>query len=947
MSYKPESNIGDFLTRFRPFGIPGIDSEFIGVETVPAALVRANEPRNVAMVQAGSSFGTATVTTTNGSPTFTSVSTVMTGMLVIGNNIPFGGGVTSSNCIESNSFTVTTASGAFEKGMCLYTSFGTTPAVSNQATTGYQTVLAYITNVSGNTITVDRSVSIPEGTRVAAAPVVVYRDSSGTTISNNANASGSTTLTFLYGLHGNIAASMVYVPQTIRVQHARMAFRSSGATITTAEPMPSDIQDARIMVWGPYLKNPTHFNTEAPLHAISRNLVQPLRNNTAWSDNSSLFTTSQVTIEPITGTAVSNSTTSLTSVNYTAGSERISSASGTNWSGTDLTTTGYTHTTGSTAPLNVNLSTYIGAANVLTWTISGRTAGSITINMAELSNSGITTTGSWTANLGVYSPANTVTIVPTSDFNGTIVLSVKDEGRTGMVVPANQYITATSLVLETTTSSTTQSNTGTNTLYLTSVTGLANGMKVFGTNIPVGATITGIQSATTPYSVTLSSNLTGNITTASPASIAIYNDDIPLGISTVPNAVSSSTSVTVADASSFRTGMAIQSPSNAIVTTVTVSSIAGNTLTLSGAVTLSAGAGVYGYTRASAASGTSNGTMTLTVASATSGTINWSAWPHHGYSSSGSTASAILLNVPSGSLKTNQGFSGPGMGGAALFNGVRQIAGNLWSVDLTINTFSGLPGLPMYHYLMTGTNGSSANSTTPTAGFISGNQYLVSGTVVNSGFLKSETRFSSGATSTLTKPAIGTTGACPAVITPTYMIRPNRALDTKTRLQGFYNSRISTGISTYNDTINFFPNSPTSAAPTSPAFNTPVTLQGGCYYLVGFWGAGTSYASPQIQAMAQLGEGMGGRYPLAGANKAVKGRYNGLFTGGWFPSSIPTSNVDMANWDGGFTVNGSAPTAGSIGYTNVWHSRTNSPAPLNPGVFGFPDVNTIYIALHE
>jgi hypothetical protein len=92
----------------------------------------------------------------------------------------------------------------------------------------------------------------------------------------------------------------------------------------------------------------------------------------------------------------------------------------TGWTGTYAS--GFTHTTGNTSVLSNTLAATIGWYYQIEYTITGRTAGSITISFGEQSLATITTSGT-------FGPLATSTanlqITPTSDFNGTVVLSVK------------------------------------------------------------------------------------------------------------------------------------------------------------------------------------------------------------------------------------------------------------------------------------------------------------------------------------------------------------------------------------------------------------------------------------------------------------------------------------------------------------------------------------------
>jgi len=93
---------------------------------------------------------------------------------------------------------------------------------------------------------------------------------------------------------------------------------------------------------------------------------------------------------------------------------------GTGWSGTFAT--GFTHTTGNTATLTEATTYTSGGLYTVAWTVTGRTAGSFTVAVGGISQGSITATGS----IGPKFTATTAIVVtPTTDFDGTIVLSVK------------------------------------------------------------------------------------------------------------------------------------------------------------------------------------------------------------------------------------------------------------------------------------------------------------------------------------------------------------------------------------------------------------------------------------------------------------------------------------------------------------------------------------------
>jgi hypothetical protein len=101
---------------------------------------------------------------------------------------------------------------------------------------------------------------------------------------------------------------------------------------------------------------------------------------------------------------------------------------GTNWAlaggATNLNVGGYTHTTGSVVPLTTSLAAVNGTYYQITYTITGRTAGSITIAYGGTSTS-VSATG---ATGPLASSTAVLTITPTTDFDGTVVLSIKTIG---------------------------------------------------------------------------------------------------------------------------------------------------------------------------------------------------------------------------------------------------------------------------------------------------------------------------------------------------------------------------------------------------------------------------------------------------------------------------------------------------------------------------------------
>jgi surface protein len=98
-------------------------------------------------------------------------------------------------------------------------------------------------------------------------------------------------------------------------------------------------------------------------------------------------------------------------------------ASGTNWGGgTNLNTTGYTHTTGSTAELVTNLAAISMSMYEITCTITSATSGSVQLRFGNNLSAPISSTSTITL---MALNTGTLRVVPTTDFNGNVRLSVK------------------------------------------------------------------------------------------------------------------------------------------------------------------------------------------------------------------------------------------------------------------------------------------------------------------------------------------------------------------------------------------------------------------------------------------------------------------------------------------------------------------------------------------
>jgi len=97
----------------------------------------------------------------------------------------------------------------------------------------------------------------------------------------------------------------------------------------------------------------------------------------------------------------------------------------TNWTSTGWTggfTAGFTHTAGNTTALTNTLSATASIRYRATFTVTGRTAGSFTITFGSVTSAAYTATGEF--NTGTAA-TGTLSITPTTDFNGTIVVSLR------------------------------------------------------------------------------------------------------------------------------------------------------------------------------------------------------------------------------------------------------------------------------------------------------------------------------------------------------------------------------------------------------------------------------------------------------------------------------------------------------------------------------------------
>ena len=189
-------------------------------------------------------------------------------------------------------------------------------------------------------------------------------------------------------------------------------------------------------------------------------------------------------------------------------------ASGTNWTlaGTNLNVGGYTHTPGSTVNLTSTLAAVAGTYYQIVFTVTGRTAGSFNINYGNTVNGAYATSGT----VGPLATTTAVlTLFPTTDFNGTVAISVK--AIIGLSSPSITYLDSVG---------TTRNEFRINNL----------GNFLFGTNVGrrlttatgnVGISTNTLQNITTgSANVAIGSNVMNNATTAT-NNIAIGNSALP------------------------------------------------------------------------------------------------------------------------------------------------------------------------------------------------------------------------------------------------------------------------------------------------------------------------------------------------------------------------------------------------------------------------------------
>jgi hypothetical protein len=182
-------------------------------------------------------------------------------------------------------------------------------------------------------------------------------------------------------------------------------------------------------------------NTTSPTNTLDVNGTARIRNGVSLADisgNVAIGTTTDAGFRlDVNGTTRLNGLQTFqgTTASDTAplGSELTTTGSGTNWTGTGFAT-GYTHVVGSTAPLTTSTPAVSGTYYQIAYTVTGRTAGSFTIGFGGFLSGNLTATG---ATGPLASSTANLEIVPTTDFDGTIVLSIRSIGNSSATTTIN------------------------------------------------------------------------------------------------------------------------------------------------------------------------------------------------------------------------------------------------------------------------------------------------------------------------------------------------------------------------------------------------------------------------------------------------------------------------------------------------------------------------------
>jgi hypothetical protein len=98
------------------------------------------------------------------------------------------------------------------------------------------------------------------------------------------------------------------------------------------------------------------------------------------------------------------------------------------WSGSYAA--GFAHTSGTTAVTNDTLIPTAGYNYQITYTVTGRTAGSFTLGFGGVTSASFTASGNW---VSIAVGAGVFTLTPTTDFNGTVVVNIMSNNTYGPV----------------------------------------------------------------------------------------------------------------------------------------------------------------------------------------------------------------------------------------------------------------------------------------------------------------------------------------------------------------------------------------------------------------------------------------------------------------------------------------------------------------------------------
>ena len=120
-------------------------------------------------------------------------------------------------------------------------------------------------------------------------------------------------------------------------------------------------------------------------------------------------------------------------VSAVLGDELLTTGTGAGWTGTDFAS-GYTHVSG-TAPLQSTLFPN-GNFYQIKVTITGRTAGSFILQFGDLTR---TFTSNYIVNEAVFDSSTNLKLVPSSDFNGTVTVSVKTINAASSILNLGYY----------------------------------------------------------------------------------------------------------------------------------------------------------------------------------------------------------------------------------------------------------------------------------------------------------------------------------------------------------------------------------------------------------------------------------------------------------------------------------------------------------------------------